>query len=425
VKTQKNARLFQQAKKVIPGGVNSPVRAFNAVGANPIFIEKAKGPYLYDADGNRYIDYCLSWGPMILGHANTLVLNEVKKVMAKGTSFGIPTKLETQLADMIVKAIGSVDKVRLVSSGTEAVMTAIRLARGTTGKDKIIKFIGGYHGHVDHMLVRAGSGATTLGAPSSPGVPKDFTKHTLLAPYNDLKAVEKVFTKYRNSIAAVIIEPVAGNMGVIPAKKSFLKGLRTLCTKNKSILIFDEVITGFRVAYGGIQKQLGIKADLTCLGKIIGGGFPIGAVGGKAKIMNNLSPQGTVYQAGTLSGNPVCVAAGIATLKQLKSQNPYHHLNQLTQQFCQQITDVLAKSGIEHSINQIGSMFTLFFNPGPVTDYKSALKSDTKKFAHYFKHMLKAGIYLPPSQFEACFLSTQHTEAHIKRTLAAVRKLSF
>lgn len=425
MRSQKNARLFQQAKKVVPGGVNSPVRAFNAVGANPIFIEKAKGPYLYDADGNRYIDYCLSWGPMILGHANTLVLAEVKKVMAKGTSFGIPTKLETQLAEMIVKAIESVDKVRLVSSGTEAVMTAIRLARGTTGKDKIIKFIGGYHGHVDHMLVCAGSGATTLGAPSSPGVPKDFTKHTILVSYNDPKAVEKVFTKYRNSIAAVIIEPVAGNMGVIPAKKSFLKGLRTLCTKNKSILIFDEVITGFRIAYGGIQKQLGIKADLTCLGKIIGGGFPIGAVGGKAKIMNNLSPQGSVYQAGTLSGNPVCVAAGIATLKQLKSQNPYPRLNQLTQRFCQQITDILARSGIEHSINQIGSMFTVFFSSGPITDYDSALKSDTKKFACYFKHMLKAGIYLPPSQFEACFLSTQHTESHIKRTVEAVRKLSF
>lgn len=425
MRSQKNANLFQQAKKVIPGGVNSPVRAFNAVGANPVFIEKAKGPYLYDTDGNRYIDYCLSWGPMILGHANRLVLAEVKKVMAKGTSFGIPTKLETQLANMIVKAIESVDKVRLVSSGTEAVMTAIRLARGTTGKDKIIKFIGGYHGHVDHMLVRAGSGAATFGVPSSPGVPKDFTKHTLPAPYNDLKAVEKVFTKYRNSIAAVIIEPVAGNMGVIPAKASFLKGLRTLCTGNKSILIFDEVITGFRVAYGGIQKQLGIKADLTCLGKIIGGGFPIGAVGGKAKIMNNLSPQGSVYQAGTLSGNPVCVAAGLATLKQLKSQNPYPRLNQLTQRFCQQITDILAKSGIEHSINQIGSMFTIFFNPGPVVDYNSALKSNTRRFAKYFKHMLKAGIYLPPSQFEACFLSTQHTETHIKRTVAAVRKLSF
>ncbi len=424
MRTQKNANLFQQAKKVIPGGVNSPVRAFNAVGANPVFIEKAKGPYLYDADGNRYIDYCLSWGPMILGHANTLVLAEVKKVMAKGTSFGIPTKLETQLANMIVKAIESVDKVRLVSSGTEAVMTAIRLARGTTGKDKIIKFIGGYHGHVDHMLVRAGSGATTLGAPSSPGVPKDFTKHTLLAPYNDLKAVEKVFTKYRNSIAAVIIEPVAGNMGVIPAKASFLKGLRTLCTRNKSILIFDEVITGFRVAYGGIQKQLGIKADLTCLGKIIGGGFPIGAVGGKEKIMNNLSPQGSVYQAGTLSGNPVCVAAGLATLKQLKSQNPYHRLNQLTQRFCQQITDILAKSGIEHSINQIGSMFTIFFNSGPVVDYNSALKSDTRRFAKYFRQMLELGIYLPPSQFEANFLSTTHSEKHLAQTIAALRKCS-
>ena len=423
MRTQINSKYFQAAKKVIPGGVNSPVRAFKSVGAKPIFIEKAKGVYLYDSDGNRYIDYCLSWGPMILGHANKAVLDEVKKTMAKGTSFGIPTKLETQLAQMIVQAIDSVEKVRLVSSGTEAVMTAIRLARGKTGRDKIIKFKGCYHGHVDHMLVQAGSGLTTLGAPSSPGVPKDFTKHTILASYNNLESVKKAFTKYPGQIAAVIIEPVAGNMGVIGAQQKFLKALRQLCTKNKTILIFDEVITGFRIAYGGVQKSFGVNADLTCLGKIIGGGFPIGAVGGKAKIMNNLSPQGDIYQAGTLSGNPVCVAAGLATLKMLKSQKPYSRLNRSARQLCKKFDETLNKAGIEHTINQIGSMFTLFFNNQPVTDYDSALNSDTKKYAKYFTKMLNAGIYLPPSQFEACFLSTRHTEKHFYHTIAALKKI--
>ena len=422
---RKNTRLFQDASKVIPGGVNSPVRAFNAVDASPIFVEKAKGPYLYDADGNRYIDYCLSWGPMILGHANKHVLDEVKKVLPRGTSFGIPTKLETQLARMIVQAVDSIEKVRLVNSGTEAVMTAVRLARGCTGRDKVIKFIGCYHGHVDHMLVQAGSGATTFGSPSSPGVPRDFTKHTILLPYNDPQAVEKTFSKYAGKIAAVIVEPIAGNMGVVLPKKTFLKTVRKMCTKNGSLLIFDEVITGFRLRYGSVQELFGVKADLTCLGKIIGGGFPIGACGGKAKLMDNLAPQGKVYQAGTLSGNPVCVAAGIAMLKSLKSQNPYPCLNRLTQQLCKQIRGVLEKAGIDHTINQTGSMFTLFFNPGPVTDYASAIKSDTSRYAKYFTAMLKAGIYLPPSQFEACFLSTQHTEKHIAKTITAVRKLSF
>jgi len=423
MKSRNNTKNFQDAKKVIPGGVNSPVRAFKAVGAKPIFIERAKGQYLYDADGNKYTDYCLSWGPMILGHANKIVLDEVKKTMAKGTSFGIPTKLETTLAKMIVDAIESVEKVRLVSSGTEAVMTAIRLARGTTNRDKIIKFIGCYHGHVDHLLVKAGSGLMTLGSPSSPGVPKDFTKHTILLPYNNLDAIQKAFDKYTNKIAAVIIEPIAGNMGVIPAQQAFLKGLRKLCTKNGSILIFDEVITGFRLNYGSVQPLVGVKADLTTLGKIIGGGFPIGAIGGKAKIMNNLSPQGKVYQAGTLSGNPVCVAAGIATLKLLKSQKPYTRLNRLTTQLCKQISQALKEKSVPHTINQLGSMFTLFFNDNQVTDYNSATKSDTKKYAKYFTQMLKAGIYLPPSQFEACFLSTKHTQKDIDKTIAAVRKI--
>ncbi|MBN2315734.1 MAG: glutamate-1-semialdehyde 2,1-aminomutase [Sedimentisphaerales bacterium] len=418
---QKSKKLFHDSTKVIPGGVNSPVRAFRAVGSNPIFIDKAKGPYLYDVDGNRYIDYCLSWGPMILGHAHAEVLGNVRKVMAKGTSFGIPTELETQLAEMIVQAIGSIEKVRLVSSGTEAVMTAIRLARGCTGRDKIIKFIGCYHGHVDHMLVQAGSGATTLGAPSSPGVPKDFTKHTVLLPYNDPEGIEKAFNKYQDQIAAVIVEPIAGNMGVVPPQKDFLKTIRKLCTKNGSILIFDEVITGFRIKYGSVQDIFSVKADLTCLGKIIGGGFPIGACGGKAELMNQLAPTGQIYQAGTLSGNPVCVAAGIATLNLLKTKGLYPALEAATKTLCEGIHQVLLERNIEHTINPIGSMFTVFFNPGPVTDYDSAIKSDTQAYARFHHGMLKEGIYLPPSQFEACFVSTQHKQRDIDRTVKAVR----
>ncbi|MHC4260260.1 MAG: glutamate-1-semialdehyde 2,1-aminomutase, partial [Planctomycetota bacterium] len=413
-----------EASKVIPGGVNSPVRAFKAVGGEPIFIEKAKGAYLYDASGNRYLDYCLSWGPMILGHAHPEVLRQVKRTMAKGTSFGIPTELETRLAATIVEAIDSVEKVRLVSSGTEAVMTAIRLARGYTGRDKVVKFIGCYHGHVDHMLVQAGSGAMTFGAPSSPGVPKDFTKHTILLPYNNTEMLEKAFKKYAGRIAAVIVEPIAGNMGVVPPKPGFLQTVRRTCTKQGSILIFDEVITGFRIKYGSVQDIFGVKADLTCLGKIIGGGLPIGACGGRAGIMNSLAPQGKVYQAGTLSGNPVCVAAGIATLKLLKSQKPYTRLNRLTHRLCTQICQTLKEARIDHTVNQIGSMFTLFFNPGPVTDYASAAKSNTVRYAEYFTTMLKAGVYLPPSQFEACFLSIQHTQKHVADTITAICKLT-
>jgi glutamate-1-semialdehyde 2,1-aminomutase len=423
MKNRISAHLFKQAQKVIPGGVNSPVRAFKSVGATPIFIKKAKGAYLWDEDGNRYIDYCLSWGPMILGHADRHMLAEVKKAMSKGTSYGIPTKLETQLAEMIVGAFDSIDKVRLVSSGTEAVMTAIRLARGATGRDMIVKFIGCYHGHVDHLLVSAGSGLMTLGAPSSPGVPKDFAKNTLLAPYNNAEAVEKLFAKYTGRIAAVIVEPVAGNMGTVLPKPGFLKKLRNLCTKNKTLLIFDEVISGFRLCYGGAQTVYKVKPDLTTLGKIIGGGFPIGAVGGKAAIMDKLSPQGSIYQAGTLSGNPVCVAAGIATLKLLKTQNPYDKLASLTECLCGGISQKLQPKGIPHTINRIGSIFTLFFNDADVTDYDTAAKSDTQRYAHYFRYMLNSGIYLPPSQFEANFLSTAHTEKHIEKTLKELEKL--
>ena len=421
--SKKSEKLFRDSQKVIPGGVNSPVRAFKAVGSNPVFIEKAKGPYLYDADGNKYIDYCLSWGPMILGHANPRVLGRVKQVMSKGTSFGIPTELETQLARMIVGAIGSVEKVRLVSSGTEAVMTAIRLARGCTGRDKIIKFIGCYHGHVDHMLVKAGSGAMTLGSPSSPGVPKDFTKHTILVPYNNHKMLEKAFNKYKNKIAAVIVEPIAGNMGVVLPQKGFLQTIRKLCTKNGSILIFDEVITGFRIRYGSVQKLFGVKADLTCLGKIIGGGFPIGACGGKAELMYQLAPAGRIYQAGTLSGNPVCVAAGIETLKLLKSKGIYSALERTTETLCTGLGETLTEKGIKHSINRISSMFTIFFNRGSVTDYDTAIESDTGMYAKFHNAMLREGIYLPPSQFEACFVSTGHKPKDIERTILAARKI--
>ncbi|MHC5098252.1 MAG: glutamate-1-semialdehyde 2,1-aminomutase [Planctomycetota bacterium] len=425
MKNKKNAQLFRKAQKVIPGGVNSPVRAFKSVGAAPIFIQKAKGPFLYDEDGNRYIDYCLSWGPMILGHADKTVLAEVKKAMATGTSYGIPTALETQLAEMVVEAFDSIDKVRLVSSGTEAVMTAIRLARGATGRDKVVKFVGCYHGHVDHMLVSAGSGLMTLGAPSSPGVPKDFARNTLLAPYNNPDAVEKLFAKYAGQIGAVIVEPVAGNMGTVLPQPAFLKKLRSLCTRNKSLLIFDEVINGFRLAYGGAQTVYNVKPDLTTLGKIIGGGFPIGAVGGKASIMNKLSPQGSIYQAGTLSGNPVCVAAGIATLKQLKTSKPYGKLDKLTRSLCDGITERLDSKGIPHKINRLGSMFTLFFTESDVTDYNSATKCDTQRYGKYFRQMLEMGVYLPPSQFEANFLSTTHTKRHIEQTLRSVNKLRF
>ncbi|MCI0500004.1 MAG: glutamate-1-semialdehyde 2,1-aminomutase [Planctomycetales bacterium] len=422
MKNSKNMQLFKQAQKVIPGGVNSPVRAFKSVGASPIFIQKAKGAYLWDEDGNRYIDYCLSWGPLILGHADRRVLAEVKKNMANGTSYGIPTAIETQLAEMIVAAFDSIDKVRLVSSGTEAVMTAIRLARGATGRDKIIKFIGCYHGHVDSLLVSAGSGLMTLGTPSSPGVPKDFAQNTLLAPYNDADAVERLLAKYAGQVAAVIVEPVAGNMGTVLPEPGFLKKLRNLCTKNKTLLIFDEVISGFRLCYGGAQTVYKVKPDLTTLGKIIGGGFPIGAVGGKAAIMDKLSPQGSIYQAGTLSGNPVCVAAGIATLKQLRALNPYKKLGSLTERLCGGICQTLAAKGIPNTINQIGSMFTLFFNDAAVTDYDTAAKSDTKRYARYFQHMLESEIYLPPSQFEANFLSAAHTEKHLDQTLKAIDK---
>jgi glutamate-1-semialdehyde 2,1-aminomutase len=417
-----NSRLFNRALKVIPGGVNSPVRAFKAVGGRPIFIEKAKGAYMWDAAGRKYVDYCMSWGPMILGHARAEVLSAVRSAMERGTSYGVSTEAEVELAEMIVKAIPSIEKVRLVSSGTEAVMTAIRLARGATGRDKVLKFIGCYHGHVDHLLAAAGSGVMTLGLPGSPGVPEDFTKHTILVPYNDESAVKQAFARHGKSIAAAIVEPVAGNMGVVVPKKGFLKTIRSECTKHGSILVFDEVITGFRLTYGSVQSLCCVKADLTCLGKIIGGGFPIGACCGKAAIMDNLAPQGKVYQAGTLSGNPVCVAAGIATLKLLKELRPYSKLEKSAVDFCREISGIMTAKGVRHRINAAGSMWTLFFTADDVTDYDSAMLCKTDCYARFFAAMLKAGIYLPPSQFEACFLSTAHSQTDIQRTLEAIKK---
>ena len=414
-------RLFEAAKLVLPGGVDSPVRAFRAVGGIPRFIEHGEGACLYDVDGNEYLDFCCSWGPLILGHADPDVIRAISEQASLGTTFGATTELEYRLARFIVDHVEPIEKIRFVSSGTEAVMSAIRLARGFTGRDLILKFEGCYHGHSDYLLVQAGSGATTLGAPSSPGVPRDFTKHTILLPYNNSEKVEKAFDKYQDKIAAVIVEPIVGNMGVVPPRKDFLKILRKLCTKNGSILIFDEVITGFRIKYGSIQDIVGVKADLTCLGKIIGGGFPIGACGGRARLMEQLAPSGRVYQAGTLSGNPVCVAAGIATLKLLKSKGLYVALDTATETLCDGLQKVLQKSNIEHTINRIGSMFTVFFNSGPVTDYTSATKSDTQMYAWFHKAMLEEGVYLPPSQFEACFVSTQHKQKDIDRTIKAVR----
>ena len=405
-----NYKLFSEAKKYIPGGVNSPVRSFYAVGGVPVFIKKAKGSKIYDTLGKEYIDYCMSWGTLILGHAYNEVVDSVKKAVENGTSYGAPTELEIQLAKEICEAFPSIEMVRLVNSGTEACMSATRLARGYTGKNKIIKFDGCYHGHADYLLVKAGSGAKTFGVQSSLGVPKDFIKHTIVVPYNDIDAVEKVVKKYHKDIACIIVEPVAANMGVVLPKENFLKFLREICDYYKIVLIFDEVITGFRLAYGGAQELFGIKADLTCLGKILGGGFPIGAFGGKKEIMEYLSPIGKVYQAGTLSGNPVAVTAGLTTLKILSTKDIYYILEKKTKILCEGIEKSIKKSGIKATISQIGSMFTIFFET-------------PRHYARFFHELLKQGIYFPPSQYEACFLSLSHSEEDIEKTVNAFRKI--
>ena len=411
--------LFAAANKVTPGGVNSPVRAFKSVGGDPIFVSSAKGSTLVDADGNSYIDYVGSWGPMIVGHAHEEVLEAIFEAARLGTSFGAPTERETELAQMVLKAVPSMDKVRMVNSGTEATMSAIRVARGATGRDRIIKFNGCYHGHADGLLVKAGSGALTLGIPDSPGVPDDYARNTLIADYNDLDSVSALFEKHPGEIAAIIVEPVPGNMGVMVPVDGFLQGLRDITSAKGALLIFDEVMSGFRVALGGAQERFGIDPDLTCLGKVIGGGLPVGAYGGKAEYMSQVAPEGPIYQAGTLSGNPLAMAAGIATLSILMKPGTYEALESATASLANGLAAVNGRLGAELAFNRVGSMFTTFFTPGPVTDFDGAKTSDTGKFGEYFRAMLDEGVYLAPSQFEAAFMSLAHSEEDIEATVNA------
>ena len=421
LKTSTSAKLFAVAKELIPGGVNSPVRAFRSVGGTPLFIERAKGSTVRDVDGNVYIDYVGSWGPMILGHAHPKVVAAIRAASGRGTSYGAPTPGEVGLAHLIRKAFPSIEKVRLVSSGTEAAMSAVRLARGYTGRDKIIKFEGGYHGHADAMLVSAGSGALTFGLPDSPGVPRETAKHTLTAKFNDIASVKRLLERNVKQVAAVIIEPIPGNMGVVPPAPGFLNELRSLTKKHGALLIFDEVITGFRVAFGGAQELFEVVPDLTILGKIIGGGLPMGAFGGRKQIMNALAPEGPVYQAGTLSGNPLAVAAGIAALTELSRKGAYAELSARSDYLAAGLAKAFASSGVPFYTNRVGSMWTTFFQKGPVTDYASAKKSDTKRYAKYFHELLKRGVYIAPSQFEAGFVSLSHSKRDMDRTVAAVR----
>ena len=421
MKITRSIRLFEKAQHLIPGGVNSPVRAFRSVGGQPRFIKRAKGARLYDLDGNTYIDYVLSWGPMILGHASPTVVSAIKNAAERGTSYGAPTELEVELADRIRDAFPSMEKSRLVSSGTEAVMSAIRVARGFTKRDGVLKFEGCYHGHSDYLLAKAGSGLTTLGIPDSLGVPADFAKHTLTAPYNDIRTVQRILRDRGKDLACIIVEPVAGNMGVVPPAPDFLPALRQLATDHDLLLIFDEVISGFRVHYGGAQALYGVTPDLTVLGKIIGGGLPVGAYGGRRDIMDLIAPAGPVYQAGTLSGNPLAVTAGLATLKQLRAKNLYKQLEERSAALARGLADEAKRAGIALTQTRVGSMLTSFFTQEPVVDWNSAKKSDTKRYGLFFHGMLEQGIYLAPSQFEAAFLSTAHTSADIEKTIRAAR----
>ncbi|MCX8040901.1 MAG: glutamate-1-semialdehyde 2,1-aminomutase [Thermodesulfobacteriaceae bacterium] len=415
--------FYERALKVIPGGVNSPVRACRAVKGEPIFFEKGEGAYLIDVDGNRYLDYVCSWGPLILGHAHPEVIAGIYFASKKGTSFGAPTWLEVELAELIKSCIPSIEKLRLVNSGTEATMSAIRLARAYTGRKKIIKFEGCYHGHVDSLLVKAGSGLATFGIPASPGIPEELTAHTLNLPFNDFEAVKKAFEAYGKEVAGVIVEPVPGNMGVVLPKESFLEFLREITQKYEALLIFDEVITGFRLGLSGAQGKYNISPDLTCLGKIIGGGLPVGAYGGKEEIMNLVAPEGPVYQAGTLSGNPIAVSAGLATLKELLKPGTYEKLEKVSHFLEEELKEVLKSLGLSYRISRAGSMLTLFFTEKEVINFETALSCDTEKFALFWQGMLKEGIYLPPSQFEAWFISLAHKEEDINQTIKAVYKV--
>jgi glutamate-1-semialdehyde 2,1-aminomutase len=418
MKTDRSKKLFSEAKKVMPGGVNSPVRAFKSVGLEPLFIRKAYGSKIVDVDDNEFIDYVGSWGPMILGHSHPKIIQSLKKAIDNGTSFGACAEIEVKLAKLVTELVPSVEVIRMVNSGTEAAMSAVRLARGFTGKDKIIKFEGCYHGHFDSFLIKAGSGVATLGLTDSPGVTKSLAQDTLTARYNDIDSVQELIDNNKNQVAAVIIEPVAGNMGCVPAKKEFLELLRKLCTSENIVLIFDEVMSGFRVALGGAQEIYSINPDLTCFGKIIGGGLPVGAYGGRRDIMEMVAPAGPVYQAGTLSGNPLAMTVGYETLKLISEDKEfYNKLNKKSNYLYDGIRDNLNSLKLNYKLNMCSSMFALFFTEDEVIDYDSAKKSDTKKFSSYFSEMLNRGIYLPPSQFEACFISSAHSDEDLDRTI--------
>jgi len=422
VKMHRSSELFQEARRYLPGGVDSPVRAFGSVGGHPFFVRKGSGSRLFDEDGNEYIDYVCSWGPLILGHAHPRVVKAVQRAAENGLTYGAPCELETTLAKMVAAAMPSIEMVRFVSSGTEAVMSALRVARAFTGRSKVIKFAGCYHGHSDSLLVKAGSGLATLGLPSSPGVPQSWTRETLVARYNSLDSVERLFAANEKDIAAVIVEPVAANMGVVWPKPGFLADLRQLTQDRGAVLIFDEVITGFRVSYGGAQALFDVMPDLTCLGKVVGGGLPVGAYGGKREIMEMVAPSGAVYQAGTLAGNPVAMSAGIETLKVLGEGDPYGWLQKRTEALTAGLSHLIGRSGVPAFVSGIGSLFTVFFSREEVSDYDSALRSDTKKYGKFFWSMLELGVYMPPSQFEACFVSLAHTEPDVERTLQATEK---
>jgi glutamate-1-semialdehyde 2,1-aminomutase len=420
--TEKSNALFERAQRVIPGGVNSPVRAFRAVGRQPLFIKSASGATITDADDNTYIDYIGSWGPMILGHAHPVVIEALREAAGRGTSYGAPTEIEIEIAEVVNDAYPSIEKVRLVSSGTEATMSAIRVARGFTGRDKVIKFEGCYHGHSDSLLVKAGSGLATFSTPDSAGVPADFARNTIIAQFNDARELRNIFAEQGNEIACVIIEPIAGNMGCVPPKEGYLEAVREITRESGALLIFDEVMTCFRVAYGGAQALYGIKPDLTCLGKIIGGGLPAAAFGGRAEVMNCIAPLGPVYQAGTLSGNPLAVTAGLATLKLLKQMNPYAQLEDAGARLEQGLRDAAVEAGIAVTSNRVGSMMTAFFTDETVVDWTTAKKSDTEIYARFFRAMLQEGIYLAPSQYECAFVGVTHTNEIIEKTIEAARK---
>jgi glutamate-1-semialdehyde 2,1-aminomutase len=416
---QKSIAAFEKACSRMPGGVNSPARAFGAVGGKPLFIQRAQGPYLYDIDGNQLIDYIGSWGPMILGHARQEVIQAIVEAAALGTSYGAPTESESELAELICAAMPSIQKLRLVSSGTEATMSAIRLARGATGRDKIVKFAGNYHGHADSLLVAAGSSAANLGVPDSPGVTQGTSRDTIVMPYNDVAALENLFREHASSIAGIIMEPIVGNMGCVPPNPGYLQAVRRLCDQSGSVLIFDEVMTGFRVAYGGAQSLYGVVPDLTTLGKIVGGGMPLGAYGGRADLMDHILPAGKVFQAGTLSGNPVATAAGRKTLELLRDENPYGYLEQQAQRLADGLSRAARMAGIDYQLQRVGSMMTLFFNANPIFNWDDAAKSDRAMFGRYFWGLIHRGVYLPCSQFEAMFFSCTHTPELIDETIEA------